>query len=520
MTSLTGKKLSEPSELMGRAHEALDAALDVVLRTQRADGSWAGTADPRIFDTAVVACALGPGTSPEREARTRAVAWLLDAEPQRHHRGVEDIERWLRQLLIVPHRCGTPPLPLNSRFVGRVVLLHALAVAANAPGGDAGALRSAIRRIRDDAGGRPLRQWLRVALRSAELLTRTSPAPAEQVTELAAEQRDDGSFCLMPSVTALAYLALRTTAPRHPSVRRSRGWLLATQHEDGTWRFAENDTWISALTVRSLRGIPAFDDHALPPATEYLVRAQSGDGGWSYKHGLESDCDTTGMALLALADTPAGRSVAAAAQDFARRVQLPEGSWRTWQSVDDPASLDVTAHMISGLDAAAPGHRIDTARARAWLAAQGRAPGGWVADWYCPSAYAVHEIAAALGRDHPVSCDAASRLATQQNSDGGWSTHPGGPSGAAATGLALSALAHPVSPLPEAAVMRALEYLVDRQRSDGTWPGLPFMSGPRPLLVHYPPDTHAFTVAGLSAACTRYGDGRVSPGLRTSGADA
>ncbi|MFY0533470.1 hypothetical protein [Nannocystis pusilla] len=50
---------------------------------------------------------------------------------------------------------------------------------------------------------------------------------------------------------------------------------------------------------------------------------------------------------------------------------------------------------------------------------------------------------------------------------------------------------------------RALDYLMDIQQPDGTWPGTPELYGPRPLVYHLPTNTHAFAGMGLMAAWRR-----------------
>lgn len=495
-----------PHDLATRARRGLDAATRFTLSTQRADGSWVGTADPRIFDTAVVTYAIDHtatgSAGGSREVRA-AKAWLSDAAAQQHHPLVEAIELWLRRLALDPGAAGGVPLSLDGRHVGRAILLHALAVHAGEPTADAAALMATIDRVWRTTEDGTLRQWLRVALIAAEVLAAAAlgtPVTADSVAALTAEQSSDGSFCLMPAVTALAHLALDTAAGGTPAAIRCADWLLREQQADGTWRFAHNDIWITALTVRSLRGTADFDRLALPAAADYLRRTQSEDGGWAFKHGLESDCDTTGMALRALAGTPQGTRVWPSAREFARRSQLPDGRWRTWQSSDDHPAPDVTAHMVAGLHAY-PGNDVDTARAIQWLAGLRDGEGGWTAEWYSPPAYGVTEFSAAVGWQDRASEDAVADLARQQNADGGWSAHPGGASCAAATGLALTALVTTKVRTSPDVVRRAVEFVVDRQRPDGSWPGVPFMSGPRPLLVHFPPDTHAFTTAGLRDFC-------------------
>ncbi|WP_172387778.1 prenyltransferase/squalene oxidase repeat-containing protein [Streptomyces sp. MNP-20] len=485
-----------PAPLAERARQALDAAVAFALHIQHADGCWEEAPDPRILESAVAAHALssyGPGTE---EPVHRAHRWLRHAAPQTHHPVAEALERWLQQLALFPSDVPAPPLSLGGPHQGRAVLVHALAVSARPPAADSRLLLDGVHAVRKSIGRGPVKQWQQATLTAAELLARARlslPLPPDGVTGLAAHQSGDGSFCLMPTVTALACLALRA-AGDHRTADRGRDWLVRTQHSDGTWRFLPSGVWDTALMVRCLRGHPLFDARALPPAADYLERTQSPDGGWSFKHGLESDPDTMAMTLLALAGTDQGHRTLPAARAFARATQLPDGRWRSWQSADDRPAPDVTAHMVSALHrTGAPA--ADLAPARSWLHSLSHGEQGWTAEWYAPPAYALREIAEALGWSHPASHRAAHLLLHRQNDDGGWPVHPGGPSHPAATGLALSALTRTTT--AHHATTRALHYLCTRQHSDGSWPGTPIMYGPRPFLSHIPTHTHAFSTLGL-----------------------
>lgn len=478
------------TDVIARARRALAAAVDFAVRSQDSGGFWEGTPDPRIFDTAVVAHALRG----DQSSGPRARAWLATAAVQTHHPVAAATERWLRQLALDARNAGPPPLSLTGAHFRRAVLVHGLAVSAGLPDADPRALLDAVLAAGRAVGDRQVKQWHRVTLAAADIVARValrSAVPSPRVAELVGEQRAGGSFCLMPAVTALAYLALRHTDDGRPAAVAARGWLSRAQCHDGTWRFVSNDIWDTALMVCAVRGCPAFDRHALGPAVDFLAHAQSADGGWSYKRGLESDPDTTGMTLQALACTAQGRRVRRAAHAFAARTRLADGRWPSWQSADDHAAPDVTANMVAGLNAH-PATPVDVSSAIRWLVSLGHE--GWRAEWYAPRAYAVREIAAAVGWEHPAGRQAARSLLAQQNDDGGWPTGPDHhPSGPAATGLAVSVLANTRTAVPGT----ALAYLIDTQLPDGSWPGVPIMYGPRPFLVHFGTHTHAFAAAGL-----------------------
>ncbi|MGO4457945.1 hypothetical protein AB4039_11635 [Streptomyces sp. M-16] len=106
----------------------------------------------------------------------------------------------------------------------------------------------------ETARGEPLKQWLHIASWAAELIAGSEAgltAAAGRAKDLVAEQREDGSFYLMPCRRSRPSRTSRC-APPHSAVARCRGRLPAAPREEGTWRFAENDIWITAPTVRPL----------------------------------------------------------------------------------------------------------------------------------------------------------------------------------------------------------------------------------------------------------------------------
>ncbi|MEV5646290.1 prenyltransferase/squalene oxidase repeat-containing protein [Streptomyces flaveolus] len=322
---------------------------------------------------------------------------------------------------------------------GRALLLEVLAVCTGSPSGEPRRLRELVTAAGPRAG---MKQWHRALLAAAEIIAHLrlgDAVPSGLVEALEREQGEDGGFCLMPATTAIAYTALSGTGRDRSSVRRCREYLRRGQNHDGTWRYLSFDIWDTTLMVRSLRGVPAFDEHLLRPALDFVVRTQSLDGGWACKQGIESDNDTTSSALLALAGTARARRVLPAATRYLRRAQRPDGLWTTWQSVDDIPSTDVTAHVVSAVTAH-PSAAVDVSRAAEWLLAQYEESAGWSAQWYPNAAYAVAEIGEAVGWAHRASRTAARGLLDRQRPDGGWPLDPGGWwSDHAATGLALTA---------------------------------------------------------------------------------
>ncbi|MFD9574961.1 prenyltransferase/squalene oxidase repeat-containing protein [Streptomyces sp. NPDC059982] len=494
----TAPKWALPADVAARAVQCLDDASAHTVGTQAADGSWYKLSEPRILENAVVALSLA-GIEQAQAARARAVRWLGSAVPQQHDPLVAAADRWLLDLCTLPE---APALANLSAHDGphsrRALYLHALACAAGVPGADADRLLSSARAALGSDRGQRVKPWQRILLLAFEAIACSAldePLPADTVGDLGRAQSADGSFYGMPLVTGILHLTLARVAPGHEMTWRCRDNLLASQQADGTWRFAISEVWDTGLMVRAFRGHPGFEAAALDGALELLSSTQNEDGGWSCTAPLDSDNDTTGNTLLALAGTPWIDRVRAAAGGYARRNQTPQGLWTTWLSSDDTPVPDVVAHMAAGI-AAAGLTEVDLGPARKWLAELG-ARGRWESDWYIPPAYSAAEIAPAVG-SLPHSRSALAELLQTQRADGGWPRIPDEPySSPTATGLALTALAAGGPAVPDQAVEAAVRFLIDTQRGDGTWSDLPVMYGPRPFLTVTATHVHALASRGL-----------------------
>ncbi|GAA4681402.1 hypothetical protein GCM10023347_40280 [Streptomyces chumphonensis] len=491
------------TDISATAGRCLDRATRFAVDGQGGDGAWRVPSEPRVLENAVVACSLA-GVRHAQAARARAVRWLARARPQEHDPFTRAVDEWL--VAVVATGGGAAFTDLAAKDgpqARRTLYLHALACAAASPGADARRLLDQVARALAAGGGARRKPWQRALLLAFDTIARTAlglPVPVGHVEEFERAQSPDGSFYGMPLVTGMLHLALTRATPGHRVTLRARESLLADQRPDGTWRFLVSEVWDTGLLVRCLRGDRHFDRAALPPALAFLARAQNPDGGWPCTAVLDSDNDTTGNTLLALAGTPQAGRVRTAATRYARRHQTRDGLWNTWLTHDDTPAPDVVAHMVAGIGAAAlPG--LDLARARTWLTAHG-ADGHWPSDWYIPPAYGAAEIST-TAHPHAPHRPTVDALLAAQRDDGGWPRIDGEPySSPTATGLALTALATHGSSLPDVggAIGQALRFLVETQTDDGTWTDRPVMSGPRPLLTATGTQIHALAARGLRDA--------------------
>ncbi|MFF8786101.1 prenyltransferase/squalene oxidase repeat-containing protein [Streptomyces sp. NPDC015125] len=492
---------------------ALALATRQTLSTQRDNGSWWATPAARITETALCTLALAHSPHPGADrAAERGRAWLANgAAPQNHHPVAQAVEAALLSLAL---DTGGPIDVSHPSFADRALsararLLQAIALySGRATSGGTGPTALRTRLATAVAAPERLKHWTRVELWSAHALVETHfgdrVSARHAAARVADQQSPSGDFFGNPVTTALAALALQAATPGTAAARRCAEYLLTSQLPDGTWRFSTSDVWDTALTVRTFHGAAAFDRHGLPAALTFLVAAQNPDGGWPYRSGVESDNDTTAAVLIALrgAGGAPGTTLRAGLGHLYRQ-QTDDGLWPTWQSAGDPPVDDVVAHVVTALDCCSGHPRVPLAAARRWLGERLDKQGRWHAGWYRGLSYATAEVlpaldAAAQGGGHP----AARTLAETRNPDGGWPVEGAGPSTPAATGLALAALERGGLPAEEHWAP-ALGYLVETQRDDGTWPGVPLMYGPRPLVTHYPTHTHAFAAGGLFAGQRR-----------------
>jgi squalene-hopene/tetraprenyl-beta-curcumene cyclase len=268
---------------------------------------------------------------------------------------------------------------------------------------------------------------------------------------------------------------------RNPGVPRIGGWAF----QPGNETMVDNDDTGTVLAAYGSVLAAAMLDTALDPETargvsasrdlgrEWLLGMQNPDGGWSaFVHGL-----------------PAKRP----GPLFSRPVEValddPVGALRTLfdppRELGDPSTEDLTGRVLDGLGrigltTSSPAVR----RAIEFLRAQQFDHGGFWGRWtvnYLASTACVLQGLARVGADmsEPWVRRAVGFVLSRQNDDGGWGEVPDsyrdpalagrGPSMPPLTGLVLTGLIDAGEGSSEA-VTRGIAYLLDHQRTDGTWP--------------------------------------------------
>jgi len=379
-----------------------------------------------------------------------------------------------------------------------------------------------------------------------------------------ARQEADGSWggIQPPWVYSLMALALRGYPLEHPVMRAGiegiEGFII---EEDGMRRLeaCQSPVWDTAFAIVALReaGLPA-DHPALAAAARWLLsqevthrgdwavrRPDLAPGGWAFEFANVNypDVDDTAEVVLALLSLreeagglpPGAEQAIARAQRWVEGMQSKGGGWGAFDADNtralvrelpfldfgeliDAPSADVTAHALEMLAALGC---ADGARAREglrWLLEQQEADGSWFGRWGVNYIYGIGAalpalVACGIPTEHRAIRRAVAWLYEHQNADGGFGedcrsyrehSYAGrGASTASQTAWALLAL-HAAGEWGEG-VQRALAWLLERQRQDGSWDE-PHYTGtgfPGEFHINY----HLYRLAFPVIALARYAGG-------------
>jgi squalene-hopene/tetraprenyl-beta-curcumene cyclase len=338
---------------------------------------------------------------------------------------------------------------------------------------------------------------------------------------LARQERDGGWAGIIPAMVNSTLALHALSNGDHDSIERGieavEGFGII---EDGMFRLQScvSPGWDTPWTMLALReaGVAA-DDPSLIRAAHWLLDQQStvhGDwavwapgvpaGGWPFEFANchYPDTDDTALVLQVLPLVDVGSdSACSAGLSWLLGMQNQDGGWAAFDrqndtelveqipfcdfgEVLDPSSVDVTAHVLELL--AGHGFGRDDPAVRRGLAYTWReqeADGAWFGRWgvnYIYGTAAALMALAALGFDTTDArvARAAEWLRNRQNDDGGWGesclsyTDPAwrgtGPSTASQTAWAVLGLLA-IGNGRDRTVRAGLTWLLDQQRSDGTW---------------------------------------------------
>ena len=260
-------------------------------------------------------------------------------------------------------------------------------------------------------------------------------------------------------------------------------WLQSTRNPDGGCREALNlNIWDTALSVLTLTNISNADaNHAAQRAGRWFIDNQNPDGGWAFSAmgrsgSLLSDADDTALATLALlrSKIPDGAEAIQRGLDWLKAHQSPDGSCSTYlPGQGDVGCVSLTAHAIEAW-CEATGMEVEINGACQWLEDQISKEGYWSDLWLAKRTYGTACAIIGLIKAGRATSPAIGRgvcwLESVQNSDGGWGEDMFGnltDSTVEQTGWCTYALL--LADREGSAVRRGLEFLLNRQKPEGSW---------------------------------------------------
>ncbi len=260
-------------------------------------------------------------------------------------------------------------------------------------------------------------------------------------------------------------------------------WLQSTRNPDGGCREALNlNIWDTALSVLTLIDIGSADaNHAIQRAGKWFIDNQNPDGGWAFSamgrsSSLLSDADDTALATLALlrAKMPSGTEAIQRGLNWLKAHQSPDGSCSTYlPGQGDVGCVSLTTHAIEAW-CETTGMETEIDQACQWLEDEISKEGYWSDLWLAKRTYGTACAIIGLIKAGKTTSPAIARgvrwLESVQNSDGGWGEDMFGnltDSTVEQTGWCTYALL--LADRDSSHAQQGLEFLLSRQRSDGSW---------------------------------------------------
>ncbi len=179
-------------------------------------------------------------------------------------------------------------------------------------------------------------------------------AGRDLVAELRDRQADDGSFEHQVNLTAFAILAQRASGVPGSNVRKPATWLRKLQNRNGGWGStpgAESEPDSTGAVLQALAVSPGGSSE-LRDGAHWLERVQRHDGGWSLTPGASSNSQSTAWAVQGLA--AAGRNPSAVREGgasgitFIARRQAADGHY-AYARGNDQTPVWVTAQGLTAV---------------------------------------------------------------------------------------------------------------------------------------------------------------------------
>ncbi|HEV2372330.1 MAG TPA: prenyltransferase/squalene oxidase repeat-containing protein [Streptosporangiaceae bacterium] len=500
--------------------DRIAAGLAWLERNQRADGGWsmADTFPPSSPGTTAFAVAafeaLAPTTTRDRIDRAQAFIAANGGESVIPGMQGPGPRSWPAAAAIAYVLAGLRD-PSQQPYQPFEVMLLPAKLRNKVSIGLPGVLALGIMQARTMKAG-PLR---RIAQRAAE---------PKALAWLRSVLGPNGGVEECPMLSAFIYIGLAEAGVAEDIQRASLSYLLETQRDDGSWA-VDRDLEI-AVTAYAILGLAEVEDVALDSrleaTREWLLSTQwtepflpldmpAGAWSWNVPSGWpESEDTAVVLSALGLLGLRQGHPAIARGLDWLRTRQNRNGSWSEWvrnsNLLNDRPCAGVTAHVLMALhDHGEPfGRRSPGERALRYLERAQRPDGATPSIWFRDDTHGtakVLEAYAAIGRKRDqVALNARRFLLEQQRPDGAWPVDVvvGAESGTVEeTSWAVFALLAAGEDPWSTPVTEAVEWLLDRQDSDGTWPESPVGLYFDDLCYASDLITHTYTLRALGRWC-------------------
>lgn len=358
---------------------------------------------------------------------------------------------------------------------------------------------------------RGLHPWAEVQVTAVKVVLAAATGKLDLVTaadvdRLTRTQRQHGIWEGNVLIHLWVLHALSYLTGHGPVIAAGIARLAPHQRQDGGIPFITNtDTWAAVTGGIALATVGGMES-TCAAIRDHVLRQQKPDGGWSVTDIAEvTDVDSISVALqfLQLSGDPAVCGAVEAGWDALDRVAAPDGGYPTYVK-GAPSEASMTVAALDALTPQPERHREAISRGLKFVVEHQRQDGTFPPDW---SNSRWHTISRAVlmatradlppvpGVDQMV--DKAVALAlTTQHPDGGWGQQPGDPSDPVSTAYGLiTVCGTQPDPSPVAA---AADYLLSRQRQDGTLPVVPDTIGPRPFIYDVPVIGDIFCLLALA----------------------
>jgi squalene cyclase len=330
--------------------------------------------------------------------------------------------------------------------------------------------------------------------------------------KLIESQLANGSWfdTVLPTMGAIYALCECGENITNPRIQKALKFLDGLVDDKGLLSRFRLKVWDTALSVMALiESGMSYKDAPINDAINYLLSARTSKNVWAFSEYNVNlpDNDDTALASFAILKTLGnnGKKCVEDAITYLLKMQNDDGGWGAFDKnqsrkaqgymppyhvdygheLKDPSTADVTAHVLQFLGEV--GYNVSDGqieKAIKWLKNDQLEFGGWWGRWGLAYIYGTTQVLQALkaiGEDMDKSYvkKAVQWLVSMQNDDGGWGEHYSsyyspqpikGKSTVEHTSWCILALLDcGIDPLSEI-VVNGIEYLLEQQREDGSFP--------------------------------------------------